>query len=128
MTEFSEEIICDQHGPSYATFVCNHLATGSKLGFHCSFQDDDSRPDAWCSKCNEVMLAEGGWNEASESFANITLLCEKCYDKAKERNQIRISNEEFASLIKQSYETLNKKMKLCESEFKISTYDRFDYD
>jgi hypothetical protein len=87
MSDQTEKVECDEHGLSYATFVCQHLAHGSGLGFFYNSGSDDLHPDAWCAKCDDVMMAAGGWNEENEESAGITLLCAKCYDKAKERNQ-----------------------------------------
>ena len=79
---------CDEHGPQEETFVCQHLAqslrTLEPVGF---FFAREPRGDAWCSACEEVRIREGGetgdWNERSEAFAKITLLCGSCYDKVK---------------------------------------------
>ena len=41
---------------------------------------------AWCSECEKVRIAEGGeWNERSEEFAGVTVICGSCYE-AKKRN------------------------------------------
>jgi hypothetical protein len=82
----------------------------------------------WCSKCNEIMLEAGGWDEESEEFAQITIVCADCYDQAKERNRIKLSDEEFESLIQDAYEYLNNQIRECKTEFKILNYERFDYD
>jgi hypothetical protein len=43
-----------------------------------------SRPDAWCSDCEEVRVAEGGdWTDAAMAFVQAKLLCGGCYDRAK---------------------------------------------
>lgn len=86
MSEQSEPVECDLHGTSYATFTCCHLAEGSNLGFFYNDDPEDPRPDAWCAKCDELMMADGGWNEENEKYADITLLCAYCYDQTKERN------------------------------------------
>lgn len=83
-----EPLQCERHGPSHATFVCQHLARGSGLGFFVSVDDPaDPRPDAWCAACEEVSNAVGGWNEESEKEAGITLLCAGCYDEVRVRNE-----------------------------------------
>jgi hypothetical protein len=81
-------IECHAHGVQEEAFVCEHLAksldTGEKVGF---FWSGGSRGDAWCSTCEEVRIREGGinaaWNERSEKFANIKLLCGACYDQLR---------------------------------------------
>lgn len=87
MSDQTETVECGEHGLSYATFVCRHLAHGSGRGFFYNDDPDDSRPDAWCAECDAVMMADGGWNEENEKSAGITLLCAGCYDQAKERDQ-----------------------------------------
>jgi len=47
-------------------------------------EDDDFQ--AWCSDCELVRQREGRWNDISEAFAEIKLVCEKCYFEMKEFN------------------------------------------
>jgi len=79
---------CDTHGEQQQTFVCQHLvralSTGEKVGF---FWSSEPRGDAWCSACEDVRIRDGGitgeWNERSEKFAGIKLLCGACYDRLR---------------------------------------------
>ncbi|MGE8287919.1 MAG: hypothetical protein ACN6RG_08170 [Stenotrophomonas sp.] len=81
-------IECQAHGEQEQTFVCCHLAsalsTGENVGF---FWAGEPRGDAWCSSCEDVRIAEGGvsrdWNDRSEMFGNIQLLCGACYDRIR---------------------------------------------
>jgi hypothetical protein len=78
---------CDQHGKQEETYVCEHLVYGEGLGF---FQDDgeeNPRPDAWCSNCERIRQAHGGWTEQAEKQLRVKLLCGACYDRARQRNQ-----------------------------------------
>ena len=87
MTESAAEVECHRHGPSSATFVCQHVVRGVGVGFFTSAEDpDDPRPDAWCSDCEAMVNQAGGWDERLEAIAKITLLCERCYDEARARN------------------------------------------
>lgn len=86
MSEKDTVVQCDIHGTSFATFVCQHLPKGEGLGFFCADDPDDPCPDAWCGECEKVRVAEGEWNEKSESFANITVICAGCYEVVKRRN------------------------------------------
>ncbi len=82
---------CVLHGKQEETFVCTHLAgsiqTGERVGFYFA---SEPRGDAWCQECEEERLKYGGaggdWNERSEAFADITLICGSCYDKVKTLN------------------------------------------
>jgi len=80
---------CEKHGEQEQTFVCQHLfrslTTREPVGFHFS---DFPRGDAWCAACEEVRVREGGvWNERSEEFAGIKLLCGACYDEIKKLHE-----------------------------------------
>ena len=78
---------CERHGDMQETFVCEHLLHGSRLGFFTDPKDENNpRPDAWCSSCENVRSAHGGWNEESEALINVKLLCGGCYDEIKGRN------------------------------------------
>jgi hypothetical protein len=89
MSDRTKPMDCALHGRGHATFVCQHLVRGSKLGFFCADDPGDERPDAWCGECDRVMQAEGGWNDRSEQFAKVTLLCSECYDVVRERNEVK---------------------------------------
>lgn len=90
-----KKVECDQHGHSRPAFVCQHLDCKTARGFHEAFdtykgmelgKDDDFQ--AWCDECEIVRVEHGEWNEESESFAQIKLVCESCYFELKEFNQI----------------------------------------
>jgi hypothetical protein len=82
---------CAEHGSQEETFVCKHLVLSLKtlrpVGFYLS---SEPRGDAWCHACEEVRIANGGpngdWNDRSEEFAGIQILCGACYDKVKALN------------------------------------------
>lgn len=82
-------IVCCEHGEQEETFVCQHLLralqTRETVGFCFA---SSPRGDAWCSECEDVRVREGGssgdWNERSEAFASIKLLCGACYDQVRE--------------------------------------------
>src|SRR5689334_23052184 len=79
---------CASHGAPEEVFICSHLVGETAgLGFH---REDPSPenpyPDAWCDKCEVVRAAQNGWNEQSELFLNIQLVCEICYERARIRN------------------------------------------
>lgn len=79
---------CGEHGTQSATFVCCHivegLITGTRPGFFQAFDLGNPRPDAWCAKCESRVQAAGGdWTDEAEAFADVTLLCAACYDRAK---------------------------------------------
>jgi hypothetical protein len=82
---------CIEHDPQEETYVCKHLASSLKMqqpvGFYWS---SEPRGDAWCDECEKVRIAEGGpsgdWNDRSEAFASIQILCGACYDKVKALN------------------------------------------
>ena len=87
MSDKNKRVECRIHGTSHATFVCQHLPKNLGRGFYCADDPNDPQPDAWCAECERIRLAEGEWNDTSEAFAKITLLCAGCYEVVKKRNQ-----------------------------------------
>jgi len=87
----SKVLVCGSHGDQVATFVCCHLAREAGKGFHIGVNPeypDDPFPDAWCDACDAKVESVGGhWNDESEAFAQITLICSQCYLLARMRNQ-----------------------------------------
>lgn len=85
---------CDTHDTQRNAFVCQHLIHADGAGFEEAFEtvegmelgeDDDFQ--AWCDECEAVRQKEGEWNDRSQAFAGITVVCEKCYFEIKARNQ-----------------------------------------
>lgn len=84
-------VTCESHGTSRAAFVCQHLNKDSYTGFHEAFEsnpliepDDDYQ--AWCDECEKMREQEGEWNDVSEGFAKIRLICDQCFFEIKRRN------------------------------------------
>jgi len=84
---------CGTHEYRRIAFVCKHLNHTDKVGFEEAFEtfedmelseDDDFQ--AWCSECEIVRRKEDGWNDKSMAFAEIKVVCEKCYFEMKELN------------------------------------------
>jgi len=75
--------------PSFANISSAPSAQARRSG---SFGQVAPRGDAWCSACEEVRVREGGstgdWNERSEAFAGIKLLCGACYDRLRAQHGI----------------------------------------
>lgn len=90
--EDAQVVECALHGPQQATFVCRHVVQSLRddqpRGFWTSEVSlDNPRPDAWCTECEELVNRVGEWNDATEAFAGVTLLCGACYDRAREMDQ-----------------------------------------
>ncbi len=82
-------VTCPEHGEQQMTFVCSHLAdslqSGESVGFFWHADPENPRGDAWCQACEDYAAANGGeWNEKTEIFAKVTVLCGACYDRVKE--------------------------------------------
>lgn len=84
---------CGKHGSRRPAYVCQHLNTKHRVGF---YEPTPSHPDviqpdddleAWCDECEKVRAAEGEWNDTSEAFANIRLVCDKCFFEMKMLNE-----------------------------------------
>ncbi len=81
-------VYCDTHAARAVCFVCQHLTTGVGLGFFEPEQETVER-HAWCWLCERVRELEGGWNDVSETFAGITMMCDLCFEASRERNARR---------------------------------------
>lgn len=89
-----KSVHCGEHGSRRRAFVCQHLKLNVKTGFEESFptypdmefEDEDDDLQAWCDECEKIRVQYDGWNEESEKFANIKVICEKCYFEIKEFN------------------------------------------
>jgi hypothetical protein len=84
-------VMCRTHGARRAAFVCQHLNRDTYTGFHEPFDSDplneaDDDYQAWCDECEKVRLREGEWNDVSEGFAKIRLVCDQCFFAIKARN------------------------------------------
>jgi len=84
----SDAIHCPDHGQVRPAFVCRHLFQQllekdfTPIGF---FEPDTAgeSPNGWCKQCDEVMAREGAWNNVSEAFADVKLVCSGCYGQAR---------------------------------------------
>jgi hypothetical protein len=81
---------CGTHGEVLPAYVCCHLVPcgPAPLGFHEPDPDPDEPDDlqAWCDACDEVLEQHGEWNDESEAFAKIRLVCEFCFAALRERH------------------------------------------
>lgn len=82
---------CGVHGMAIATYVCQHIVssvrTDRRVGFITAEDGLSTHPDAWCRACEAKRLDSGGeWNDESERFAGVKLLCSACYEEVKRRN------------------------------------------
>jgi len=86
-TQEHRTVRCERHGDRREAFVCEHLISGTKLGFFRSGDEGNPCPDAWCSACERLRLEHGGsWNDESEALIRVKLVCGDCYEEIKTRN------------------------------------------
>jgi hypothetical protein len=92
--EKSKYVDCENHDRRRRAFVCQHLTESSKNGFEESFESyenmefefEDDDFIAWCNKCEQNRLKEGGLEGKCWEEAQFKIVCEKCYFKIKESN------------------------------------------
>lgn len=121
---------CAEHGAREAAYVCRHLPHGHGLGFHQGFSAGDPDavfPDAWCDSCEGLRREEGGWNERSEAFAAVQLLCSACYLKSRLLNWPRDTHVEEAQLVRRSIEYLQVQQDALQQDYRLGRYERFDW-
>jgi hypothetical protein len=83
---------CHEHGYRFPTFVCRHLVGGEGLGFYPPnrppiSEDESAEQCAWCAECEQVRQKQGGWDDISEEFAGVTMVCDVCFESSRIRNQ-----------------------------------------
>ena len=81
---------CPVHGEEGAAFVCRHLNLRDRVGFVEGYDPDEPDSDlfqAWCSACDDVLRREGEWNDRSEAFAGVRLVCRACYREMERLNR-----------------------------------------
>ncbi len=97
----AEKIRCAIHGESEQAFVCSHLlGESSGLGFDRNEPVSyNPYPDAWCDNCELIRAAHDGWNELSEKLLKVSLLCSRCYERARIRNTVTsVTLDDLANL------------------------------
>ena len=86
---------CHCHGESDYGLVCIHLdeqkddASPLKYYWGESEPTDASRSEVenvWCEACDEILISENEWNEVSEGYADIQVVCLACLAEIKSRN------------------------------------------
>lgn len=87
----NNKVECGDHGLRRPAFVCQHLTAFDKVGFHEPFDQkpEDELEDgfqAWCDECEKIRSKEGEWNDVSEGFAKIKLVCDLCFFEMKKIN------------------------------------------
>lgn len=81
---------CPEHGSEGPAFVCRHLNLETPVGFVEGYDPDDPETElyqAWCRACDEVLVEEGDWNDRSEAFAGIRMVCRGCYREMRALNR-----------------------------------------
>ncbi|CAH9062704.1 hypothetical protein PSECIP111854_03067 [Pseudoalteromonas sp. CIP111854] len=129
MSDFDGNVNCDTHGNSNATFICQHLASGEGLGFNLGYDPDNPDelcPDAWCNKCEEVLDTEGEWNDKSEAFADIKVMCEHCYEEIRDKNWIQDDNV-YHNLVTESFAFIEPRHKVFLEKYNVGAHSH-DFD
>jgi hypothetical protein len=71
-------------------------------------------------------VAEGGWTERMESFADIRVLCSDCYELVRELNWIE-DKDAFDSLLSESVAYLELAQSRVEKAFSLGQWERYDW-
>lgn len=129
MSDSDNQIECRTHGKTNSTFLCRHLVEGEKKGFNLGYDPenpDDLHPDAWCDECESILEAEGEWNDKSEKFADIKLLCASCYEDIRERNWLQ-DDDVFHELVKSSFNFIEPRHQDFLEKYKVGECERWDW-
>ena len=87
MPKGTGRIECAEHGTTSYCIICVHLRDESGLEYVASPACQHGPAQAWCKRCDERVARDGGWNEASEAFADLKLFCGECYRKTLRRHR-----------------------------------------
>jgi hypothetical protein len=93
MSNSQNVVECCTHGERYPAYVCQHLSLHTPVGFYEPFDSDPTKAykndelNAWCDACDKVLTEVGEWNDESEAFAGITMVCDRCFFNMKKLNQ-----------------------------------------
>jgi|CXWL01.1.fsa_nt_gi hypothetical protein len=123
-------VTCGSHGERAGAYLCQHLIDGSNLGFHWGLDEenpDSIWPDAWCDDCDAMLPRNGEWGEITRAFVGVKLVCDLCYEQARSRNW-RQDTGVFDRLCCEAVAYLKDKQAETMKEFRISEYERYDWD
>jgi len=124
------KVNCATHGETDAAFVCQHLASGERLGFNCVYRDeqpDAMCPDAWCNECEAGLDTAGEWTEEMMARADIKLVCTSCYGTIRHKNWIG-DDASYLRLRDEASAYLDDRLEAFKQEFGVGNYERYDYD
>jgi hypothetical protein len=129
VSDAEQSVTCRAHGKETVAFVCQHLFSGSDLGFNWSRNPDEPDaqcPDAWCDACETVWQEQGEWNEHAMALANIKPVCYLCYEEIREHNWAR-NADELDRLVQKAVGFLKEKQALLLEQFQIESFERYDW-
>jgi hypothetical protein len=132
MTDDIDEVDCKTHGPSSATFICEHLLANPVQRWICNPPAEDDRwPDAWCADCEVHFQKEGEWNDNNSEDVNIKMVCSGCYESALARSVEYLTpeaGEAWDELVSDCHQALHEKQDALSREYEISKHKRWDWD
>jgi hypothetical protein len=77
---------CKPHGKRAAAVVCCHMLKSSEAVGFIENSSDPNDLQAWCDRCEEMFLAEGGKTEAFIAFNDRAIVCCDCYRDFRSRH------------------------------------------
>ena len=80
MDEEDKFVECSVHGKQQETFVCQNIVQSLRdnipRGFWSAEENhENTRPVFWCNECEQLVNSVGEWNDETQAFAGVTLLC-----------------------------------------------------
>jgi hypothetical protein len=81
-------IHCTTHGDSPFSIICQHLCNETGLKYYCTKYGPEhpANKQAWCDKCHRVLVEEYGWSERAKRFADLSPVCEGCFNAVLSRH------------------------------------------
>ncbi|MCA9679045.1 MAG: hypothetical protein KC464_28700 [Myxococcales bacterium] len=135
----AKPIVCGRHGTTPRTYMCQHLACGVACGYHASDEAPaDPWPDAWCDLCDATMDAAGGWTDEVSAVARIEVLCARCYERARDRNQrvpprargagVRLDARAIDAFVRDAVHEAQRRQELMDQRWQLGELARWDFD
>jgi len=132
MDEDSELITCSTHGRRVPAYICKHLHENPSQEWYSELQGKDNlHPDAWCTQCEATFQKLGGWSDDSGENAEITVVCESCYEYLRGQSVDVVTElvyDQWNEFVRSCSERLSEKQESLRQQFKIGEHKRWDWD
>jgi hypothetical protein len=123
---------CKHKGYGTTTLLCRHLAGGGRdLGWFFSHDAGDVPgcwPDAWCSRCQQVVERDRARSEHVQASADFREMCDACYERIREDNWPADRHEAYGRLALEARAHHRKIQDRLRETYPLDDADSFGWD